>query len=69
MWNKRCSGPGYACGTEPNDFHAGVAARIPRGRVLSPADGEGRNDVFLASLGHDLTSLDTSTVGLAKAQQ
>lgn len=68
MWNERYSAPGYAYGTEPNDFLAAVAARIPRGRVLSIADGEGRNGVFLATLGYDVTSMDASPVGLAKAQ-
>ena len=69
MWNERYSGPDYAYGTEPNDFLAAVAARIPPGRVLSIADGEGRNGVFLATLGYDVTAVDASTVGLAKAQR
>lgn len=68
MWNERYSAPGYAYGTEPNDFLASVASQIPLGRVLSLGDGEGRNGVFLASLGHDVTSVDQSYVGLAKAQ-
>jgi SAM-dependent methyltransferase len=68
MWNERYSSPGYAYGTEPNDFLAAVATRIPPGRVLSIADGEGRNGVFLATLGYDVTSVDASSVGLAKAQ-
>jgi len=68
MWNERYSAPGYAYGTEPNDFLAREGSRIPPGRVLSLADGEGRNGVFLASLGYEVTSVDASTVGLAKAQ-
>ena len=67
MWDERYSAPGYAYGTEPNDFLASAAARIPRGRVLSLADGEGRNGVHLATLGYDVTSVDASPVGLAKA--
>jgi SAM-dependent methyltransferase len=69
MWNERYGSPGYAYGTEPNDFLASVASRIPPGRVLSIADGEGRNGVFLATLGHEVTSVDASSVGLAKAQR
>ncbi len=68
MWNDRYSAPGYAYGTEPNDFLAEMAARIPRGRVLSLADGEGRNGVYLATLGHAVTSVDSSSAGLAKAR-
>ena len=69
MWNARYDSPEYAYGTEPNDFLAAVASRIPPGRVLSLADGEGRNGVFLASIGHEVTSVDASHVGLAKAER
>ena len=68
MWDERYSEPGYAYGTEPNKFLASVAERIPRGRVLCLAEGEGRNAVYLAGLGYDVTAVDTSTVGLAKAE-
>jgi SAM-dependent methyltransferase len=37
--------------------------------VLSLAEGEGRNAVFLASLGLDVLGVDQSDVGLAKAQK
>lgn len=68
MWDERFSEPGYAYGTEPNEFLASVADRIPGGRVLSLAEGEGRNAVFLAGVGYDVTAVDTSSVGLAKAE-
>ncbi|MBW7932290.1 MAG: methyltransferase domain-containing protein [Gemmatimonadaceae bacterium] len=68
MWNERYGVPDYVYGTEPNDFLAAQAATIPRGRVLSLADGEGRNGVYLATLGHTVTSVDASEVGLAKAR-
>jgi SAM-dependent methyltransferase len=67
MWDERYGAPEYVYGTEPNEFLASVASRIPLGRVLSLADGEGRNGVFLATLGHRVTSVDASPVGLAKA--
>jgi SAM-dependent methyltransferase len=68
MWDKRFSEPGYAYGTEPNGFLASVADRIPSGNILCLAEGEGRNAVYLAELGYDVTAVDTSTVGLAKAE-
>jgi SAM-dependent methyltransferase len=68
MWNERFSEPGFAYGTEPNDFLVSVADRIPAGRVLCLAEGEGRNAVYLAALGYEVTAVDTSTVGLAKAE-
>ena len=52
--------PCYAYGTDPNDFLAAVTSRIPLGRVLSIGDGEGRNGVHLATLGYDVTSVDSS---------
>jgi SAM-dependent methyltransferase len=68
MWDERFSEPGYAYGTEPNDFLVSVADRIPRGRVLCLAEGEGRNAVYLAELGYQVTAIDNSAVGLAKAE-
>lgn len=43
--------------------------RIPLGPVLSLGEGEGRNAAFLAGLGHPVTAVDQSEVGLAKAQR
>jgi SAM-dependent methyltransferase len=67
MWDERFSEPGYAYGTEPNDFLVSVADQIPLGRVLCLAEGEGRNAVYLAGLGYEVTAVDASAVGLAKA--
>ncbi len=68
MWDQRYAEPGFAYGTDPNDFLRERAARFPpRGRVLSVAEGEGRNAVFLAGFGHSVTAVDQSAVGLAKA--
>jgi len=66
-WNERYSGSEYKYGIEPNVFLASMADRIPAGRVLCLADGEGRNGVHLAELGYDVTSVDQSEVGLVKA--
>ena len=69
MWDERYSEAGFAYGTEPNDFLATVAGRIPCGRVLTLAEGEGRNAVYLASLGHEVVAVDASVVGLEKASR
>ena len=68
MWNQRYGGDGFAYGTEPNSFLA-ENAKLLTGPVLSLAEGEGRNAVFLASLGLDVLGVDGSEVGLAKAQR
>jgi SAM-dependent methyltransferase len=69
MWDQRYGEPGFAYGTEPNQFLAASARQIPLGPVLSLGEGEGRNAVFLASLGFDVVAVDQSPVGLAKATQ
>ena len=68
-WDERYQEPGFRYGTTPNDFLAAVAHKIPPGKVLSLAEGEGRNAVFLASLGYQVTGVDGSGVGLRKAHQ
>ena len=70
MWDERYGGDAYFYGTEPNDFLKQQAARIPaHGKVLCLGEGEGRNAVFLAGEGLEVTALDQSAVGLAKAQR
>lgn len=69
FWNARYAGEDYAYGTEPNDFLVEQAALLPVGLpVLCLADGEGRNGVWLARRGFDVTSVDVAQQGLDKAQ-
>lgn len=68
-WDQRYGTETYQYGTEPNDFLRAEAHRLaPGSRVLCLADGEGRNGVFLAGLGHVVTGVDLSEVGLRKAR-
>ena len=69
MWDDRYAGDDYFYGTAPNDFLKSVADRVPRGRVLCLAEGEGRNAVFLAEQGCIVTGVDSSAVGLTKARR
>jgi SAM-dependent methyltransferase len=68
MWNQRYDTDEFVYGTEPNTFLAENAPQFV-GPVLSLAEGEGRNAVFLASLGLDVLGVDGSAVGLAKAHK
>lgn len=68
FWDDRYNQAEFVYGTEPNDFLKAEAQRLPLGRVLCLAEGEGRNAVYLATLGHDVWAVDQSAVGLAKAQ-
>lgn len=66
-WDQRYGAAEYYYGTQPNDFLAEHAPRIASGgKVLCLAEGEGRNAVHLAGLGHAVTAVDGSAVGLAK---
>lgn len=69
MWDQRYATEGYQYGTTENDFLRRVAPQLPLGRCLCLAEGEGRNAVFLAGLGQQVTAVDASSVGLKKAQQ
>ncbi len=69
-WDERYAEPGFAYGTAPNDFLAQNLGRLPAGgEVLSLAEGEGRNAVFLAQRGFRIIAVDGSAVGLEKARQ
>lgn len=70
FWNQKFSGEAYKYGEQPNAFLAEQAPRYlgAGAKVLVPGDGEGRNGVWLAEQGFEVTSLDCSDVGLAKAQ-
>ena len=69
MWDERYSAEEYAYGTAPNDFLKERYRAIPMGTVLSLAEGEGRNAVFLATQGYAVTAVDASSVGLGKAKK
>jgi len=68
-WDQRYGTDEYVYGVEPNDFLRAEAHRIPPGPLLCLAEGEGRNAVFLARLGHPVTAVDLSIVGLRKAER
>ena len=69
FWDERFRADEYAYGREPNAFLLEQAGRLPRGRVLCLAEGEGRNAVFLAGLGHEVTAVDFSAEGLRKTER
>ena len=69
MWDKRYSSSEFAYGTEPNDFLVATYGKLPFGKVLCLGEGEGRNAVWLAQQGFEVTAVDASGVGLKKARQ
>jgi 2-polyprenyl-3-methyl-5-hydroxy-6-metoxy-1,4-benzoquinol methylase len=67
MWDDRYQAAEYAYGKAPNDFFAAWLQKLEPGSILMPADGEGRNGVFAAKSGWEVTSFDLSTAGKTKA--
>ena len=68
FWDTRYREKEYVYGVSPNDFLRGHAALFkPGDQVLSLAEGEGRNAVFLAQQGCQVRGVDFSTEGRNKA--
>lgn len=69
-WNRRFGDEAYLFGTAPNSWlreHAEIWQ--PGQRILSVADGEGRNSVWLAARGLIVDAFDVAEVGVAKARR
>ncbi len=68
QWEQRYGADEYFYGVEPNDFLRASLHQIPKGKVLCLADGEGRNSVFIAEEGYEVSSVDLAEAGIAKTK-
>ncbi len=68
-WDRKYGDEKYIFGKQPISFLVDHLAFLPKGKVLDIAMGEGRNGVYLATKGFDVTGLDISEKGLAKARK
>ncbi|MBV6492658.1 MAG: hypothetical protein LDLANPLL_00655 [Turneriella sp.] len=68
FWNERYKRKDYVYGEEPNEFLRSQL-KPGKGEWIFPADGEGRNAVYAASLGYKTFSFDQSSEGKIKALQ
>ena len=69
MWDERYQTPEYIFGDQPCQWLIMNQHRLPKaGSAIALGDGEGRNGVFLAEVGLQVTSVDLSEVGLSKAR-
>ena len=66
-WDERYDHERYFYGRTPNYFVAEQLTQLPKGRGVYLAEGEGRNVVFAAGLGHHAVAVDSSAVGRRKA--
>ena len=68
-WNDRYSIKEYAYGEQPNSYLKEQLNNIPAATILFPAEGEGRNAVYAATLGWKVFAFDLSSEGKKKAIQ
>jgi SAM-dependent methyltransferase len=66
-WNDRYSAEEFAYGTAPNNYLKESLEKQDIGTILFPAEGEGRNAVFAAKLGWNVSAFDISSEGRNKA--
>lgn len=67
FWNERYSEPEFVYGTEPNHFFAEQLDQLKPGKLILPADGEGRNAVYAAQKGWEVQAVDYSSSAREKA--
>jgi len=67
QWDERYNRSEYIYGTEPNLFLKDFIEKNKPGRLLLPGDGEGRNSVYAAKSGWQVTAFDSSKVAKTKA--
>lgn len=72
-WDERFRSEEFALGTDPSPYLAEnidfIKSLVPGRKALDIACGEGRNSIFLAREGFDVTGVDISEVGLEKARK
>lgn len=70
FWNNRYKEKEFAYGKEPNVFFKQTIEKLDlSGKILLPAEGEGRNAVFAAKKGLQVVTFDISKEGRKKAEE
>ncbi len=69
FWDTRFSANEYIYGTEPNVFFKQEINKLQPGKILLPAEGEGRNAVYAAKKGWDVFAFDFSSQAKIKAEK
>ncbi|WP_396638311.1 class I SAM-dependent methyltransferase [Maribacter sp. R77961] len=67
FWNERYEKDEFAYGILPNEFFKKTLDELSAGSLLLPAEGEGRNAVYAASKGWNVTAFDYSESARNKA--
>jgi len=69
IWDERYSISEYIYGEDPNVYLKKQLKNLPIGQILFVGEGEGRNAVYAAKLGWNVSAYDLSSEGKKKAQQ
>ncbi len=70
LWDERFAQPEPVYGELPNAYLREQSLRLPpAGKILVPGDGYGRNGIWLANQGFQVSTVDLSPVGVARARQ
>jgi SAM-dependent methyltransferase len=67
-WDRRYAGAELVWSASANRFVVAELAALPPGHAVDVAAGEGRNALWLASRGWEVTAVDFSAVAVAKAR-
>jgi len=67
FWNERYAAENYVYGTLPNTFFKYELSILRPGKLLLPAEGEGRNAVYAAEQGWEVFAFDYSIEAQRKA--
>lgn len=69
LWEERYLVPDYVYGTKPNIWFKQFIDTHTPGKILMPAEGEGRNAVYAATKGWQVSAFDLTDTGRLKAMQ
>lgn len=68
MWDERYSQNDFVYGEKPNEYFQKTLDEIKHGKLFMPGDGEGRNSIYAAKKGWEVTSVDFSSFAIEKAK-
>lgn len=66
-WNERYRSEDFVYGIQPNNYLKEQLQKLNPGKILFPAEGEGRNALYAAKCGWDVSAFDISSEGRKKA--
>lgn len=69
FWNLMFSADHYVFGEAPNQYLKDKLSNLSSGKVLLPGEGEGRNAVYCAEQGWEVSAFDLSKTGKEKAEE